>query len=51
MNATSSGMQYVHRKLHRSVTLMRRLLWMRPKVSRSLAVMQIDPWFPGDADA
>jgi len=35
MNVTSSGMQYVQRRLQRSVTLMRRLLWTRPKVSVS----------------
>ena len=29
----SSGMQYVHRKLQRSVTLMRRSRWTRPNVS------------------
>src|SRR5262249_9702604 len=33
MKTTSSGMQYVQRRLQRSVTLTRRLLCTRPKVS------------------
>src|SRR5687768_10865098 len=39
MKVTSSSMQYVQRRLQRSVTLIRRLLWTRPKVSINRSII------------
>ena len=38
-----SGMQYVHRRLHRSVTEIRRSSWIRPKESTKGPSVGIDP--------